>query len=472
MPPEPNPGHDSTETSDPPLLFRALSSLQFKATILVVALTLCVTAVVSGYLLQASIRLSRTHRANELVNTVGLLARAIAPSVASGNRDAIKAMLNDVVCGEPLIFAIVSDPLGRELALASRPEHFATLMSAREKRPSDAGPLGVPAVEVSSLGIEHHLEVVFPIALGQVGRPDATRASESPGLVGYIRAGMATNRWHQAMASKLDLVIGVGTIATCMAVFLGFLLIRRIVSPLDGLATIMLQFSSGKLDARSDVRRSDEIGQLSRAFNRMADEHQHTLERLVRLNAELEDRVVQRTKQLEELASRDPLTGIYNRRHFTEMLDRYFAQAIRYNHDLAYLMIDLDDFKQINDEMGHHSGDDVLKLVASTISQELRDADVCARYGGDEFVVLLPQTDVLRASALAERILGSLSDRIASEPDGACLTASIGAASVKSSNAVDAEDLMRIADRAMYMAKRNGKGRLVHGAPPVPAPQD
>lgn len=471
MPPESDQGHNSAETHNTPRVVHALASLQFKATILVVALTLCVTAVVSGYLLQSSIRLSRAQQAQELVNTAGLLARAVAMSVASEDRNAVKTLLNDVVQSDPLIFAIVSDFRGRELALASRPEHIETLKDARAQRPDDSEPLGVPKVELASGGTEDHLEILFPIALNYLGRAPATQPANAPNLVGYLRAGMATNRWNQAMASKLDLVIGVGTIATCMAIFLGFLLIRRIVSPLDGLATTMLEFSRGNLDARSNVRRNDEIGQLSKAFNLMADEHQQTLERLVHLNAELEDRVVQRTRQLEELASRDPLTGIYNRRHFTEMLSRHFAQAIRYDHDLAYLMIDLDDFKQINDQMGHHSGDVVLKGVANAISQQLRDADVCARYGGDEFVVLLPQTNVERASALGERILGAINDQFATEPDGLSLTASIGVASVKSSHATNAEDLMRCADRAMYQAKRKGKGRLVHGAPLLPTPQ-
>ena len=139
-------------------------------------------------------------------------------------------------------------------------------------------------------------------------------------------------------------------IAIAAVIPLGFLLIRRIVSPLATVTHAMRRFSEGRLDVRSGVRRSDEIGRLAATFNCMADQHQRTHERIVRLNADLEDRVARRTKQLRELAVREPLTGLFNRRHFNEMLAQRFSEATRYDGDLSCLMLDLDDFKSVNDE--------------------------------------------------------------------------------------------------------------------------
>jgi diguanylate cyclase (GGDEF)-like protein len=241
---------------------------------------------------------------------------------------------------------------------------------------------------------------------------------------------------------------------------LGFLVIRRIVAPLDGLAHAMVQFSHGRLDVRSPVIRRDEVGRLATAFNQMADQHQQTHQRMRRLNAELEERVAHRTQQLRELASREPLTGLYNRRYFNDTIERRFAEAMRYGDDLSCLMIDLDEFKKANDTFGHQVGDELLILTARTLLGQLRSADVAARFGGDEFVILLPQTDCDRAKALAERIIerftADLSDRF---PD-VRVSMSIGIASLHQTHATEAELLVKAADHALYDAKTAGKNKL------------
>src|SRR5690606_32093171 len=103
-----------------------------------------------------------------------------------------------------------------------------------------------------------------------------------------------------------------------------------------------------------------EIGQLARSFNQMAERVTESQLELLKLNAELEERVRQRTQELAELASRDPLTGLYNRRHFGEVMTREFAAAERYGDDLTCLMFDVDHFKTINDQFGHRTGDAIL----------------------------------------------------------------------------------------------------------------
>jgi len=192
----------------------------------------------------------------------------------------------------------------------------------------------------------------------------------------------------------------------------------------------------------------------------MASELSRSHDEVVALNQGLEQRVRQRTVQLSDLASREPLTGLYNRRHFSEIINRRFSESVRYGSDLTCMMIDLDDFKTVNDQFGHQQGDQVLLAVAAAISSQLRAADLAARYGGDEFVVLLPQTGAERAAGLADRIAQKFNtDRQSRFPEVQA-TLSIGIASLQDSSAETADDLIRRADRALYAAKKRGKDRI------------
>ena len=229
-------------------------------------------------------------------------------------------------------------------------------------------------------------------------------------------------------------------------------------------------FSAGQLQVRATPRRADEIGQIQAAFNRMADQHERNHNRVLRLNSELEERVARRTHQLRELAARDPLTGLYNRRHFNEMLEQQLAEAQRYGTDLSCLMIDLDNFKAVNDSQGHQRGDHLLIVAAQTIRDQLRGSDVAARFGGDEFVVLLPQTDGDRARVLGERVMAQFATESSRDNVGALATLSVGIASYQQLEQRDAGALIRAADRALYRAKSAGRNRLVVADPTFSAP--
>src|SRR6185436_8490569 len=109
-------------------------------------------------------------------------------------------------------------------------------------------------------------------------------------------------------------------------------------------------------------------------------------------------------RRVEQMAATDPLTGLYNRRHFGKVLEQLFAETQRYEKDLSCVMIDLDGYKQLNDTHGHQLGDQLLVMAGKVISANLRRMDVAARYGGDEFVLLLPQASTEEASHAAARI--------------------------------------------------------------------
>jgi diguanylate cyclase (GGDEF)-like protein len=215
------------------------------------------------------------------------------------------------------------------------------------------------------------------------------------------------------------------------------------------------------MDARAEVKSRDEIGELAESFNTMANRVAGSQMDLLKLNAELEERVQQRTQELEELAARDPLTGLYNRRYFGEVIHREFAAADRYDDDLTCLMFDLDYFKVINDNFGHRTGDGILITLADSITRELRGSDVAARFGGDEFILLLPQSSASAASRLADRIVRTFAQEAQKSYPLVNPTLSIGVASLKATRAATAEALIHEADTALYSAKDGGRNRTM-----------
>jgi len=192
----------------------------------------------------------------------------------------------------------------------------------------------------------------------------------------------------------------------------------------------------------------------------LQNELEQTLEELRIKNQQLEELI----HKLEHQALTDPLTGVANRRHVQTALDRSFAEAQRYATDLSCLMIDLDGFKQFNDSLGHQQGDRLLQLMAKVLSANCRRCDVAGRYGGDEFVVLFPHTDLTVAEHAADRIrhqfVASMRQMF---PGQDSVTLSIGIASVKHNRPSSADQLVALADEALYRAKQSGKARvLVH----------
>jgi diguanylate cyclase (GGDEF)-like protein len=165
-------------------------------------------------------------------------------------------------------------------------------------------------------------------------------------------------------------------------------------------------------------------------------------------------------KALEELATTDPLTGLFNRRHFFNMADLLFAEAARYNQQLSVMILDIDYFKQVNDTYGHAIGDEALKLLASMIKLTIRSADIAARFGGDEFVLLMSQTNTAQVIKLAQRLRLSLAEKtIPASQIHLRFTLSIGVSSI-SVDVNSMDKLLECADRALYAAKNNGRNQV------------
>ncbi|MHB1143596.1 MAG: sensor domain-containing diguanylate cyclase [Thiobacillus sp.] len=162
----------------------------------------------------------------------------------------------------------------------------------------------------------------------------------------------------------------------------------------------------------------------------------------------------------ERLAKLDPLTGLNNRRAFYDRTNSLWSQAIRYRHDTSVMLLDIDRFKQINDVHGHAHGDDVLKATAGILKQSIRQGDVLARWGGEEFIVFLPETGRQEAMALAERLRAGIADmRVAGEAGEIAVTASFGIAQQERSH-VTLDALIAAADECLYQAKEQGRNRV------------
>jgi diguanylate cyclase (GGDEF)-like protein len=212
---------------------------------------------------------------------------------------------------------------------------------------------------------------------------------------------------------------------------------------------------------------------LVRTLSKALETAQHELSERIRVESEREiligrlyEEITERKRieiELQQLASTDPLTGLFNRRRFLESAKQEFAKSSRYKRPLSLMILDLDRFKQINDTFGHPIGDQVLIQVADLLRNKTREVDIAARFGGEEFIILLPETNRAGAAVLAERLRHSV-ERLPVDRDNGTiqLTVSIGIADKERSDKIDTIDqLIARADKALYKAKAVGRNRII-----------
>jgi diguanylate cyclase (GGDEF)-like protein len=182
---------------------------------------------------------------------------------------------------------------------------------------------------------------------------------------------------------------------------------------------------------------------------------------LLEANQFLEQRILERTHELQKAATTDSLTGIHNRGELMKHLDNELERCRRYEEDFCVLMIDMDNFKSINDRYGHQTGDRVLIKAADIFQKACRTTDVVGRYGGEEFLVLVPNTTVDEAHVFAERIRTELEHHEIELENGSRLTTTCSIGITRFQSGIDAEQLLHDADMALYMAKVDGRNTIV-----------
>jgi len=247
-------------------------------------------------------------------------------------------------------------------------------------------------------------------------------------------------------------------IATFLAVAVIVLVIRwRVVGPLFATTRVLVDISQGNLNAEvPTAQRQDEIGDMLRAVSALkagSIEKQRLEEERQRL-----------IEELKLMSSTDFLTGLLNRRAFTDIASSQIGSALRHGWPVALILFDIDHFKRVNDTYGHDAGDAVLIEIAALARRMFREGDFVARHGGEEFVALAPHCDLNSAIALAERLRSTIAEASISLPDGrqATVTASFGVVAMKSPGDT-LETLLRGADRALYAAKEGGRDRVMSG---------
>jgi len=171
-------------------------------------------------------------------------------------------------------------------------------------------------------------------------------------------------------------------------------------------------------------------------------------------------------QEVEQLAILDSLLGIYNRRHWFELTSREFYRAVRYQKPLSLILLDIDHFKQVNDIHGHPLGDVVLRSLSRICEKNVRTADLVGRYGGEEFLVAMPETNAVEAVQIAERLrLATEEMRVASKNEDVQVTISLGVATLMAEIDTNLDQLVKRADEALYQAKNSGRNRVVLSDP-------
>ncbi len=341
-------------------------------------------------------------------------------------------------------------------------------------KPSKEGDTVVAVQETLSAGIFDQVVVQTvpiidpPMAWDNDGNPIRTG---EPRLQGYVVLAIRDAGIQHAIMSFQAAQILTVVVVCAIALPVVALILRRWVKPWRDLVLATRRLAAGSHIEPVAVRSDDEIGYLAAAFNDMAGRLVHKQRELEDANADLEKKVRQRTyelqiekEKLEAAAFTDQLTGLPNRRAFSQEMDKHFPEARTYGGDLCVLVIDLDGFKGVNDTYGHDKGDELLKLAASCMRKHAKRNHTPARMGGDEFLMLMPKTDLQAAAKVANLIREDFirDSRELLGPDATVrVSMSQGLANIAQARPDTSVQLVAQADKAVYAAKAAGKSCLV-----------
>ena len=233
----------------------------------------------------------------------------------------------------------------------------------------------------------------------------------------------------------------------------GLVITRQVVNPVQQLTAVTGRVKDGDFDARIDVRREDEIGELAQAFNLMGAELKSRNERLT-----------ESFNEVKRLSETDALTGLLNHRTITERMGQEVARAQRYGGRFGVVIIDLDDFKLLNDTYGHPVGDEALRRIARLLLTNTRAVDAVGRHGGDEFMLVMPECGPLELTGAAEKLQAALAQTTFEAPDGSHvpLKMSLGLACYPE-DGHDVNTLIALADANLYLSKSRGGGTATGG---------
>ncbi|MFC7207559.1 GGDEF domain-containing protein [Comamonas endophytica] len=317
--------------------------------------------------------------------------------------------------------------------------------------------LGRDSLTVPGLAGLAHWADAQPQFLTAVTRLPARNLASDLGWYVVVRQPTATA--FAGADSIVSRALAGGLVAALLSALIASLAARRLSEDLNSLSRAALHIEAGTPGAVVPLTHS------TREVQRLSSTLGHMTRRLLEMNEAMEEVVRQRTlelryanQELERLASSDPLTGLLNRRGFDARLAQALALAQRSSLPMSVITIDVDHFKQVNDTHGHEIGDQVLRSLAQQLRSRLRASDVVARLGGEEFIVLLPETTLAQAQQLAEELVRAVRDQ-PQDPVGS-VTVSAGLSALRPGDA-DACAMLRRSDEALYAAKTAGRNRAL-----------
>lgn len=324
-------------------------------------------------------------------------------------------------------FVVISGEDGKVLFAKTRDN---TGISSKKVQGMRSNKLMALMRDIGIPGNKYFSRVSMPVDVGSTKR-------------GQVTVGFGSKSVDVANEEMRTRMIFAFALAGLTGLLVAFCLARAFTAPFKRLIAAARMVETGDLEVSLPEDASGEMRELADAFNRMVNSLKENRDRL------------------EERANADSLTGLYNHRYFHEKLRSELKRAERYNRPLSVIMLDIDNFKSLNDAHGHPVGDTILSGLASILVSGVRaDIDVVARYGGEEFALILPETDAESARACAEQLRKAVQRHIFTSKDGEAIpvTISLGVAQYPV-HSKEREGLIMAADLAMYQSKSTGKNR-------------
>ena len=265
-------------------------------------------------------------------------------------------------------------------------------------------------------------------------------------IIGILYVGMLEKKFIDTEKKTILTFFFITVLCMAIALLVADLFANTIIEPIKRIVKMSIKISSGDFNTKLNVVRKDELGLLEKAFNRMAVDLR-----------ERDEKIKATLSQLENLSRTDELTGIINRRAFSELSMIEIGRAKRFKTPFSVAYIDLDNFKDVNDRFGHATGDQLLCCMVDAINKNIREIDLFARIGGDEFIILLTRSDSETALGVIKKIQNLLTD--AMRDNGWPVTFSIGLVTYQSPPD-EVEEIIRNTDDLMYSAKQSGKNAI------------
>lgn len=368
------------------------------------------------------------------------IAQHLTSSVVSYDYHTLEFLLQDVVRSDDIVYARVDNTRGNVMAVAGTPP-------------------------TTSRNMQHY-------------RADIQLNGDT---LGQLHLGLSTERIIQTLATRRREALLGQLLAVVVVMLTGFLAISAIIiRPL----TISARIIGGNLKSGGDtlqripLNSTDEFGELAQGFNALQehldDARQKLESRVNHANQELQSAYQQLTIQANELRNlneelkllsvTDPLTGLYNRRYFERLMESEMALSIRSDETISIILLDIDNFKKINEQHGHTGGDAVIRNVGRVITERMRHSDVACRYGGDEFFILCRHATISNAVGFADDLLQALAVD-SCRPNGLEIgvTVSIGVATIPGVQPIaTAEEFFQCADEALRACKQQGRNSVLH----------